>query len=755
MNRQQRRAAARQGASAGPPPPRQPSAALFAVAVQHFQAGRLKEANGICAQILAANPHDFDALHLSGLLACRVGMAEAGIDLFRRALACNERVAPLHYNMAEALRTIGRFDDAINHYRHALALAPNFSAAYGNLGSALMLQGKVEDAIAAYQRALAIEPAQPVVQNNLGAALHQQGKVDDALAVFERALATNPSYADALLNRGNLLFELGRYEEARDTYDRVLALTPDYVPALSNRAYSSLKLGFYDEALAGYDRALSVAPDNAAVLDNRGNILFGLGRHEEAAADFTRVVRIQPERPHARGNLLYSRLLSCDWTDYATQIAAVTADVAVQKPAAHPFMFLNAPASAETQLICAKLFADERFPPSPEPLWRDEIYRHDRVRLAYLSADFGHHPVAYALAQLWETHDKTRFETIAISFGPVATDAFGQRLRQSFDRFVDVRDRSDREIAALLREMEVDIAVDLMGYTTSCRPGIFALRPASIQVNFLGYPGTTGADYRDYIIADRIVIPEPEQRAYSEQVAYLPGTFMPFDTTRQIPEHTPTRREAGLPETGFVFCSFNNAFKITPPVFDTWMRLLLEVEGSVLWLSGGSPASIRNRRSQAQQCGVDPDRLIFASRVERVEDHLARHRLAGLFLDTSPYNAHVTAADALWAGLPIITCPGPSFSSRVAASLLHAAGLPELVTDSLAAYETLALNLARDPTRLTGIKAQIKRKRTRFSLFDADGYRRRLESAYATMWQRYERGEPPASFSIPASDAPE
>lgn len=748
MNRQQRRAAARQGASATPPAPRPANSALFAAAVQHFQAGRIEEAHRACVQILAFNPHDFDALHLSGLLACRGGRAQDGIELFRRALAHNEQVAPLHYNIAEALRTLGHLDEAIAHYRRALALMPNFAAAFAGLGIALVLQDKVEEGIAAYRRALAIEPAQPVVQNNLGAALHRQGRLDEALDAFNRTLAANPAYADALLNRGNLLFETGRYAEARDTYDRLLTLSPDYVPALSNRAYSSSKLGFHDEALAGYDRALSIAPDNAAVLDNRGNVLFELGRHEEAAADFAQVVRLEPERPLARGNLLYSRLLCCDWTEYAAQTAAIADDIAARKPAAHPFMFFNVPSPAAAQRVCAELFAAERHPRSPEPIWRGEVYRHDRIRLAYLSADFMHHPVAHSLAQLWETHDKSRFETIAVSFGPLARDAFGARIERAFDRFIVVRDRTDNEIAALLRELEVDIAVDLMGYTTSCRPGVFARRPVPTQVNFLGYPGTTGADYSDYIIADPVVIPEHERDAYSEQVVHLPGSFMPSDTTRQIPDHTPTRAEAGLPETSFVFCSFNGAFKVTPPIFDVWMRLLREVEGSVLWLSGGSPASIRNRRREAEARRVDPERLIFAARVDRLEDHLARHRLAGLFLDTLPYNAHVTAADALWAGLPVVTRPGQGFSGRVAASLLHAAGLPELVTASLAEYEALALALARDPERLAGLKAKLADHRAHSALFDADRYRRHIESAYATMWQRYQAGEPPAGFAV-------
>ena len=851
MNRQQRRAAARQGTSAPQPAARSTGGPLFAAAVQRFQAGDLKEANRLCGQLLTANPQDAGALHLSGLIACQIGVPQIGVDAFRRALAVGERSAPLHYNLAEALRTLGELDDAISHYQDALDLAPDFAAARAGLGSVLMLQGRRDEAVAAYLRALELDPTQPSVRNNLGTALHQQGKLDEALAAFEAAIALNPGYAAALANRGKLLAEQGRHDDAIASYDRALgsdpgnagllcdraaslrqlnrldetlasyeralavepghfdarhgrgqalsllrrheealaefdralltnpddadvlsnrgsalfelqrwaaalascdrALTiaPDHLEALHNRGSALIGLGRSEEALASYDRALAINPDHVATLNHRGNALLQLERADEAAQSFARTVALDPDLEYARGNLFHAQLLCCDWSGYGTACDLIASGASEGKQHWLPFMFQTAPTSAAAQLACNRAYITAHCPPSPNPLWRGERCRHDRIRVAYLSADFRNHPVAYSLAQVWEGHDRARFETSAISFGPLIDGEFGQRLEQAFDHFIDARDRHDRDIATLLREQEVDIAVDLMGHTSAGRLGVFAMRPAPIQATFLGYAGTTGADYIDYIVADQTVIPEDEQRCYSEHVAYLPDTFMPFDSTRQIAERTPSRHGQGLPETGFVFCAFNNTYKLTPPVFDVWMRLLHEVEGSVLWLSGGNPASIANRRDYARQRGVDPDRLVFASRTERLETHLARHRLAGLLLDSLPYNAHVTAAEALWACLPVVTCLGKSYSGRVAASLLRAVGLPELVTENLAEYEALALKLARDPALLGQIKAKLAANRSTHPLFDTARYTRHLENAYETMWQRYQRGDPPAGFAVP------
>jgi predicted O-linked N-acetylglucosamine transferase (SPINDLY family) len=349
-------------------------------------------------------------------------------------------------------------------------------------------------------------------------------------------------------------------------------------------------------------------------------------------------------------------------------------------------------------------------------------------------------------AGLFERHDRSRFETMAVSFG--AQDQMTERLKPAFDRFIDARGKSDHEIAALLRELEVDIAVDLNGFTGDARPGIFAERPAPVQVNYLGFAGTLGRDYWDYIIADRFVIPEDSRQHYAEQVVSLPGSFMANDDRRPISDRMPSRQDAGLPDRGFVFCCFNNSYKITPDVFEVWMELLREVEGSVLWLSVMHAGAIGNLKAEAERRGVAADRLVFAQRVASNADHLARLRLADLFLDTLYYNAHTTACDALWAGLPLLTHPGTTFASRVAGSLLSAIGCPELIAASLEDYRELVLALAREPERLSGIKAKLAGNRSQSALFDTAGFTRAIEAAYATMWQRAQAGEPPQGFDV-------
>jgi len=473
-----------------------------------------------------------------------------------------------------------------------------------------------------------------------------------------------------------------------------------------------------------------------------------LGRLDEATESFGRALALKPDQDHLKGIYLHARMHLCDWRDFDVQCAELNADVANGRAATYPFQLLSCASTPAAQLMCARTFVVNKCPAFADPLWRGEHYGHARIRVAYLSADLRDHPVAYLIAGMFERHDRSRFETVAISFGDDKPSAIRDRLKGAFDRFVDANKMSDREVAKLMRELEVDIAVDLNGFTDGSRPDVFAYKPAPVQVNYLGYAGTLGQDYCDYIIADRFVIPEKSRADYAEKVVYLPESFMVNDIARKISARTPSRAEAGLPEEGFVFCCFNNAYKITPDVFEVWMRLLGQVEGSVLWLSAGNAHAPKNLCREAQARGIAADRLAFAPRVPLNEDHLARVRLADLFLDTLYYNAHTTAADALWAGVPVLTRPGATFASRVAGSLLNAVGLPELITASLADYEVLAVALARDPQRLAAVRQKLARNRDAGPLFDTGRFTRHIEAAYTTMWQRAERGERPQSFAV-------
>jgi predicted O-linked N-acetylglucosamine transferase (SPINDLY family) len=712
------------------------------------QRGELDQAERIYREVLTVLPDDFDALQLLGMLEGGRGNPAAAMEWMSRAVRVNPRDASVHSNMGLALLELKRPAEALASFERALGLLPDFADALNGRGIALLELKRPEEALAGFERALGLAPDLPIALYGRGNALLELKRPGEALASYDRALALRPEHVDALVNRGNAQLDLKRPGEALASFDHALGLEPDHVNALINRGNALVKLKRLEAALAAYDRALVARPGFAEAISRRADALAQHGRHEEAIADFRKLLAINPAHDYAAGLLLHMQLHCCEWTDHGRTAAQIVEAVRAGRRVDLPFSFQAVSDSAADQLSCSRIFAADRFPAASQPLWRGERYRHDRIRLAYLSADFRVHPSSSLLAGLFEHHDRSRFETMAISFGDDDGSGIRARLKAAFERFFDVRDRSDLAVARLMRELEVDIAVDLTGHTQYARTGILAFRPAPVQVNFF-CPGTSGADYLDYIVCDRIVIPEDHHVHYSEKVVYLPDTFQANDSRRSIAERTPTRAGAGLPDDGFVFCSFNQPYKFTPAMFDVWMRLLHRVEGSVLWLQQINAASAGNLRGEAIRRGIDANRLVFAPRVPRMEDHLARYRLADLFLDTLPYNAQTTASDALWAGLPLITCLGTTFSGRVAASLLNAVGLPELIARSLPEYEALALDLATQPARLAHLRSKLARNRATCPLFDTARFCRHIESAFVAMWERHQRGGPPASFAVP------
>ena len=560
-------------------------------------------------------------------------------------------------------------------------------------------------------------------------------------AAATRAIAANPNDLGAWHNLGPALFGLKRYKQAIACYDKTLVLAPDSPSVWKNRA----------AALAAINQKTEfpdIAPDSQDVVAwiIRAGGLSCLGRFAETVEASDRALDLDPRCVVAARMGIHARVQSCDWRRREDDKRRITAGLKAGQQLISAGYHRVMCDSEEENLIAARLTA-KGFPPLEKALWGGERYRHDKIRIAYISTDFRPHAVACLIAGCFEHHDKTRFETTAISIGADSRSEMRRRIEAAFDHFIDVRAISNQQVAARLREMEIDIAIDLNGYTGDARSGILACRPAPIQVNYLGYPGTMGMPFIDYIIADRVVIPDENRIHYSEHVVYLPYTYQPNDRARVIAEKTPSRLEAGLPETGFVFACFNNPHKISPEMFDIWMRLLHAIDGSVLWLLETTTEISLNLRREAEARGIARERLVFAPVVPQ-QDYLARQRLADLFLDTRPYNAHTTASDALWAGLPVLTCPGNTFPSRVAASLLHAIGLPELVTASLGEYEEMARTLAQNPERLAAIKAKLMRNRDTEPLFDTASFTRYLESAYTTMWERQQAGLPPASFVV-------
>jgi protein O-GlcNAc transferase len=711
--------------------------------------GQLPEAEQLYQRVLETDDRHFGAVHGLGLIRLQQGRFGDAINLFRRAIKIDRNSAEAQHHVGVALTGLGRAADAVERFEKALAIRPDFAEAHDSLGHALQMLGRAEAAIAHHERALAIKPDYAEAQNNLGNALHRLGRSEKAISQYEKALAIRPDYPEVHNNLGLALAALGRHDQAVAQYEQALALRPVYADAWINLGNSLCALGRPDEAIARYDKALAVTPDHVEALIKRGNVLAILKREDEALASFERALAIRPEDPYAFSSLANSAILACDWPRTAKLARELLARVSGGQAIINPFTFLGYCSDPSLQLQCAKTFIRHEIPAIPSPLRNNIVWCHDKIRIAYLSVGFHQHPNAYLTAELFELHDRSRFEVLGISLGPDDCSDIRARLVRAFDRFHDVRSNNDREVAAFMHDLRVDIAIDRSGYVMGARPGILAHRPAPIQVNYLGYPGTLGADFYDYVIADPIVLPLDQQPFYAEKIVHLPECYQVNDSKRTIAHETLTRQEAGLPAQGFVFCCFNNNYKITPLVFEIWMRLLRQIRGSVLWLLGDNDAAEANLRREAAARGVEPARLVFAGRLP-LDEHLGRHRIADLFLDTLPYNAHTTASDALWTGLPLVTCRGETFAGRVAASLLKAIGLPELVTDSLEDYEGLAFRLASDPCALAGFRERVKQNRNVYPLFDTDRYRRHIESAYTKMWGLWQQGERPRSFAVEA-----
>lgn len=603
---------------------------------------------------------------------------------------------------------------------------------------ALQGQGQHSAAKTLLHQVLDAEPHNAAALYSLAVIALHGGDHQQALELCERGLSAAPTAAILWYAKGAALQGLDRTTPALEAFDRALAIKPDYLEVLVMSGVLLRHLFRHHEALQRFNTILKHDPNHQVALNNLGIMLTEYKQSEEAIRMFRRLVELNPDYDFAVGLLFYERMHICDWTDFEALTAQITAGVRAGKRICKSLSLMSASDQPGDHLQAARIFADHICPVRGPALHGGRRYGHRKIRLAYLSPDLREHPVTHLLAGVFEGHDKSRFETFAVSIGIDDGSRLRQRVVQAFDHFIDARAMGSLQVARLIREHEIDVLVDLGGYTADTRTDILAYRPAPVQVNYLGYPGSMGTDYHDYIIADRHVIPPEHQSFYSERVAYMPDSYLPTDGSIRISAETPTRAACGLPETGFVFCAFSHEYKISPAVFGVWMRLLQAVPGSVLWLMARGALAQANLRKEARARGVDPERLIFAKRVKHVEDHLARYRVADLFLDTNPYNAHTTAADALMAGLPVVTYWGNAFPSRVAGSVLSAMGLAELVAGSLPGYEALALSLARDPQALAKLRARVAASRDASPLFDTEWYRIHLESLFISMWRAHE-----------------
>lgn len=696
---------------------------------------------------LSIRPDYVNALNNHGTVLIAMHRFEEALASFDRAFTINPQFTAALYNRGVALAHLRRFEDALSVFDRVVLLQPDSVEARADRAAVLMELGRASEALAAYAEIAQTGAASTLARYNMGVALLKLGRPLEALESFERVLQSEPRHAGALTNLGNALLEIGRNEDAVVRLQSAVALEPGDTGALNSLGVALMRLARQDEALACFDQVLARKPADADALTNRGAALQRLGKHAEAALAYARVMREHPAYKYARGRLISAKMYACDWSNLNELIEQLRADVRDNKFAANPFTLLACSPDESEQLRGARLFTADTYPAAPKPLLRPLASPHEKIRVAYVSGEFRAHATSYLIAGLLEAHDRNRFEIFGISTGSNDNSDMRRRLESAFDTFVDGSGHTDRALAEMLDRWEIDIAANLNGYFGVERTGLFAFRPCPIQVNYLGFPGTMGADYIDYIIADETVIPNDRRDLYSEKVVYLPDSYQVNDSKRAISDATPPRAEAGLPNDAFVFCCFNSNHKILPAMFDVWCRILRETGNSVLWLIEGDPAAAASLRREAAARQIAPDRLVFAPRA-KLADHLARHRLADLFLDTLPHNAHTTASDALWAGLPVLTCRGSTFAGRVAASLLRAIGMEELVTETLDAYEALAIALARDPALLGRMKRQLSENRQRLPLFDTRRYARHLECAYANMWEIHCRGEKPQSFAV-------
>jgi predicted O-linked N-acetylglucosamine transferase (SPINDLY family) len=744
----------------------------------HVQAGiaahranRLDEARAAYQRALDSAPDDFDALHMLGVVSLQSKEAAEGLALITRAIARQPNNAAPYNNLAKALIDLDRKDEALAAFGNALALKPDFLDAHTNRANLLRDLGRHDEALAGYDAAIALKPASADLKSCRAGMLLKMGRFDEALAAAEalgshtpaghfyrgnalrtlnrddealeayrQVLTLDPDHADARFNIGNIHWDRREFPDALAFYDQAISLRGDLPTYYNNRGVLLSILGRQADALADYDRAVELDPAFANAHNNRGNILKGMRRTAEASAAFERVLQLAPEYDFAFGSWISTRMKLNDWRGLAYNLDQLRRGLTSRRRVSPPFATLGLTDDPLLQRAVAEIWAD-RYHNKPDARIVTRPPEHDRIRIGYFSADLHNHATAQLMAELFERHDRARFEIIAFSFGPKSADPMRARLLKAFDQFHEVGDLTEERIAAKSRTLEIDIAVDLKGYTQDSKAGIFLHGAAPVQVAYIGYPGTMGVDFMDYVIADETVIPPANVDDWSEKVVWMPHCYQVNDGHRPISPKRFTRTQFGLPQDGFVFACFNNNYKILPETFDSWCRILAATPNSVLWLFQDNPMAGKALRLEIAARGIDPARLLFAERAQPAE-HLARHRLADLFLDSLPYNAHTTASDALWAGLPVLTLQGRSFAGRVASSLLKAVGLPELITTNREAYEAEAIALAGDKLRVQALRDTLDANRRTFPLFDCPRFARDLEIAFTEMHRRCRLGLP-------------
>ncbi len=713
-----------------------------------LEQGKLADACAHLEHAIAIEPLSIEPYRHLCFAYFQVGKMDVAERLIEQGIKLRPDIADFHFCLGNLHHHANRLDAAITCYKTAISLDPNQSSIYYNLGLILQAQGKPAEAIACYETAISLDPSQSQMHYNLGFLLHTQGKPIEAIACYETAISLDPGQSPIYYNLGVILYAQGKTTEARDCFLKALGIDPTYAEALNGLGACLQKLGDKHAALSTFEKCLTVAPDQfrARLYLNIGILQRELGNVRAALTAFRIAFELEPQNQDIQINLFHDSLCLAEWGNL--EITASTILKNSREPlhsltgTSLPFAFLVLPnATSADQKAYAQRYIQSNFDGMTqlkEKLSFEQTHRlGKKIRIGYLSADFQSHPVSRLMARVFEKHDHNKFQFTAYSLLHSDGTALRQRVENAFDRFIDVAKLDSVSTAKKIHEDQIDILVDLMGHTGGARPEILALRPAPIQVNYLGYPGTMGAKFMDYIIADNFIIPPELEGGYTERVLRLPYSYQPRDDSNVRPP-APSRAMLGLPENGFVFCCFNQTIKITPKIFGIWCELLDAIPDSVLWLMTDNVGTQNNLRREAAKRGIDPCRLIDAPRIP-FDDHIARIQCADLFLDTVPYNAHTTCSDALWMGLPVLTCSGETFASRVGGSLLTAMGVPELITYNLSDYKALALELATNKEKLHGLRSKVIANRNTSPHFDSTRFTRDLEALYSSMIGFYQK----------------
>jgi len=712
---------------------------LLNKSLESLRNSNLASAELYLKQAIRLQPNNPHALRLLGVISAQQRHYPEALNYLNASLKFLPKNPLTLSNLGNIFLKLKEYNKALDAYDKSIKIDPTYAEAWSNKGNVLSELERYDEAITQYDKALILRPDYAEAWANKGKAFTKLKRYEEALSAHEKAVALKPDYAEAWSNMGLTLFELKRYEEALSAHEKAVALKPDYAEAWSNMGLTLFELKLYEEALSAHEKAVALKPDSYQLWINKGVTSYELKHYDEVIADYDKALGLKSNIDWFYSHLVHAKMKICSLSGYAGYQQNIINKVLANEKITIPFSALPLTDNAFFHKKSSEIYAQDKYPFNPALGVITRRYKKEKIRIGYFSADFRNHPVAFLTSELFEIHDRDRFEVFAFSLHKAPDgDEMSYRLRKGFDRFVDVQNMSDLEIAELARELEIDIAIDLSGLTQYSRTGIFSYRAAPIQVNWLGYPGTIGAQFIDYIVADRTIIPKSSQQFYIEKIVYLPDTYMVDDSKRVASSRIFTREECGLPENAFIFCCFNSEFKFNPQLLDSWTRILLEVDKSVLWISENNKYFRVNITAEFETRGIDPSRIIFAKRVELMADHLARYALADLFLDTHPYNAHTTAVDSLKAGVPVLTLIGESFASRVAASLLRSIGLPELITTTWAEYEALAIDLATHSERLGAIRGSLKKNRFTTALFNTPLFAKNLESAYIKMYERYE-----------------